>query len=94
MFQAGKIILDYFVFVFSNIANKFSACFGPVSENFGKQKQLFSHIYRRLQWLGNRLYSHLATLIYLAVWHGYHLGYFVLFTFEFSCVVAQKQVGN
>lgn len=61
------------------------------SFNVGTNTFAKNHLYRRLQWLGSRKYSHLITLIYLAVWHGYHLGYFVLFIFEFSCVIAQKQ---
>uniref|UniRef100_A0A0R3QN02 MBOAT family protein n=1 Tax=Brugia timori TaxID=42155 RepID=A0A0R3QN02_9BILA len=41
--------------------------------------------------LGSQTHSHLITLIYLAIWHGYHLGYFILFFLEFACVLAQKQ---
>jgi lysophospholipid acyltransferase 5 len=42
--------------------------------------------------LNNRFYSHFVTLFYLAVWHGYHLGYFLLFAFEFACMIAQENV--
>ncbi|VDN01859.1 unnamed protein product [Thelazia callipaeda] len=61
------------------------------SFNCGTNTFAKNHLYRRLCWIGNRSCSHLITLIYLAIWHGYHLGYFVLFLFEFSCVLAQKQ---
>jgi len=61
-------------------------------ENLLIFSQISSHIFKRLKWLGNKYYSHLITLLYLAVWHGYHLGYFMLFAFEFMCMVAQEQV--
>lgn len=50
------------------------------------------YVFRRLRFLGNRVLSHGVTLLFLAVWHGYHLGYFLLFAFEFACVIAEKQV--
>ncbi|KAK6020587.1 MBOAT family protein [Ostertagia ostertagi] len=51
-----------------------------------------SHIFRRLRWLNSKPGAHLVTLGYLAIWHGYHLGYFLLFFFEFGCVMAQEQL--
>uniref|UniRef100_A0A183FMZ9 Lysophospholipid acyltransferase 5 n=1 Tax=Heligmosomoides polygyrus TaxID=6339 RepID=A0A183FMZ9_HELPZ len=36
--------------------------------------------------------AHVITLGYLAIWYGYHLGYFHLFGFEFGCVMAQQQL--
>ncbi|KHJ82411.1 hypothetical protein OESDEN_17895, partial [Oesophagostomum dentatum] len=62
------------------------------SFNCGTNTFAKNHLFRRLRWLGHRAASHLATLGYLAIWHGYHLGYFVLFLFEFGCVVAQEQL--
>lgn len=44
--------------------------------------------------MGNKVYSHALTLVYLAIWHGYHLGYFLLFWLEFACVMAQRQVNH
>ncbi|VDK67603.1 unnamed protein product [Litomosoides sigmodontis] len=61
------------------------------SFNVGTNAFAKNYLYRRLQWLGNQTYSHLITVIYLALWHGYHLGYFILFFLEFACVLAQKQ---
>uniref|UniRef100_A0A0R3RUJ4 Lysophospholipid acyltransferase 5 n=1 Tax=Elaeophora elaphi TaxID=1147741 RepID=A0A0R3RUJ4_9BILA len=61
------------------------------SFNVGTNNFAKNHLYRRLRWLGSQTHSHLITLIYLAIWHGYHLGYFILFFFEFACVLAQKQ---
>uniref|UniRef100_A0A914C3W8 Lysophospholipid acyltransferase 5 n=1 Tax=Acrobeloides nanus TaxID=290746 RepID=A0A914C3W8_9BILA len=62
------------------------------SFNCGTNTFAKNHIYRRLAWLGNKFASHLTTLFFLAVWHGYHLGYFILFFFEFACVRAQDQL--
>ncbi|VDD96123.1 unnamed protein product [Enterobius vermicularis] len=60
------------------------------SFNVGTNRFAKNYVFRRLRWLGSRTRSHLVTLFFLALWHGYHLGYFVLFLFEFACVVAQN----
>ncbi|KAM3719154.1 Lysophospholipid acyltransferase [Dirofilaria immitis] len=72
---------------------EFGLDFQSVIDSFNVGTNTFAknHLYRRLRWLGNQTYSHLITLVYLAVWHGYHLGYFILFVLEFGCVLAQKQ---
>ena len=62
------------------------------SFNCGTNAFAKNHIFKRLKWLGNKYYSHFGTLLFLAVWHGYHLGYFLLFAFEFMCMVAQEQL--
>ncbi|KAH7727497.1 CBN-MBOA-6 protein [Aphelenchoides avenae] len=62
------------------------------SFNCGTNNFMKKHVFKRLRWLGNKYYSHLVTLLYLAIWHGYHLGYFLLFAFEFACIMAQDQV--
>ncbi|KAF7634751.1 hypothetical protein Mgra_00005785 [Meloidogyne graminicola] len=67
---------------FSSVIDSFNCCTNEFAKN---------HIFKRLKWLGNKYYSHLITLLYLAVWHGYHLGYFLLFSFEFMCMIAQQQ---
>ncbi|VDM43947.1 unnamed protein product [Toxocara canis] len=73
---------------------EFGMDFQSVIDSFNVGTNTFAknHIFKRLRWLGNRNISHLVTLAYLAVWHGYHLGYFILFAFEFSCVLAQDQL--
>jgi lysophospholipid acyltransferase 5 len=76
--------------------NKFElgSDFQSVIESFNCGTNTFAknHIFRRLRWLGNKYISQAITLFYLAVWHGYHLGYFMLFAYEFACVSAQEQV--
>lgn len=52
----------------------------------------FSHLFRRMRWMNSKMGAQFATLMYLAIWHGYHLGYFLLFIFEMACMLAQEQV--
>ncbi|KAK0395659.1 hypothetical protein QR680_001380 [Steinernema hermaphroditum] len=70
--------------------NDFTSCIE--SFNVGTNTFAKNHIFRRLRWLGNKYLSHVVTLMYLAIWHGYHLGYFILFIYEFACVTAQEQL--
>ncbi|KJH41438.1 MBOAT family protein [Dictyocaulus viviparus] len=62
------------------------------SFNCGTNAFAKNHVFRRLRWLGSKATAHIITLGYLAIWHGYHLGYFFLFFYEFGCVVAQEQL--
>ncbi|CAB3403626.1 unnamed protein product [Caenorhabditis bovis] len=68
--------------------------YNSVVESFNCGTNTFAknHLFRRLRWLNNKLASHLITLGYLAIWHGYHLGYFLLFGIELACVQAQNQL--
>lgn len=50
------------------------------------------YIYKRLRFLGNRNYSQLGTLIFLAVWHGFHSGYYVTFALEFIVIIFEREV--
>ncbi|VDK62618.1 unnamed protein product [Cylicostephanus goldi] len=62
------------------------------SFNCGTNTWAKNHVLRRLRWLDNKPLAHVATLAYLAIWHGYHLGYFLLFGLEFGAVHAQQQL--
>ncbi|VDK79441.1 unnamed protein product [Onchocerca ochengi] len=75
---------------------EFGLDFQSVIDSFNVGTNTFAknNLYRRLQWLGNQTYSHFITLIYLAIWHGYHLGYFIIFVLEFGCILAQKQAAQ
>ena len=52
------------------------------------------YVYKRLRFLGSRYASQFLTLMFLAVWHGYHLGYFVLFFMEFIIILWERKVSN
>ncbi|KAJ8976349.1 hypothetical protein NQ317_015220 [Molorchus minor] len=50
------------------------------------------YVYKRLKFLGNRYISQLAALLFLAVWHGFHSGYYVCFFFEFVIIYMERDV--
>ncbi|KAI8334729.1 MBOAT, membrane-bound O-acyltransferase family-domain-containing protein [Chlamydoabsidia padenii] len=41
------------------------------------------YVFKRLKFLGNKHISQAASLFFLAIWHGFHLNYFITFTLEF-----------
>ena len=52
------------------------------------------YIYKRLKFLGNRYISHGVALTFLAIWHGFHSGYYMCFLMEFIVMNFEKQVKN
>lgn len=56
------------------------------SFNINTNRWVARHIFKRLIFLGNKDLSQLLTLVFLAVWHGFHTGYYVTFLFEFIVV--------
>lgn len=50
------------------------------------------YIYKRLKFLNNKSFSFIGTLLFLAVWHGFHSGYYMTFAFEFFSVTMEKDV--
>lgn len=50
------------------------------------------YIFKRCRWMGSRYASHFTTLAFLAIWHGYHLAYFVMFAIEFVVVNGEKEI--
>ncbi|KAF8362046.1 mboa-6 [Pristionchus pacificus] len=61
------------------------------SFNVGTNTFAKNHLFRRMRWMNSKMGAQFATLMYLAIWHGYHLGYFLLFIFEMACMLAQEQ---
>jgi lysophospholipid acyltransferase 5 len=49
-------------------------------------------VFKRLKFLGNKILSQVATLLFLAIWHGLHSGYIICFSMEFIIVNVEKQV--
>ncbi|KAG9344957.1 hypothetical protein JZ751_009497 [Albula glossodonta] len=49
------------------------------------------HVFKRLKFLGNKMASQVATLVFLAIWHGLHSGYILCFSMEFIIVTVEKQ---
>ncbi|XP_043279250.1 lysophospholipid acyltransferase 5 isoform X2 [Venturia canescens] len=51
------------------------------------------YIYKRLKFLGSRIFSQVVTLLFLAVWHGFHSGYYLCFLMEFLIMYWEKDIG-
>merc|ERR1719239_1779226 len=49
-----------------------------------------NYVFKRLKFLNNRMVSQTATLAFLAVWHGWHAGYYVTFFNEFIVISFEK----
>ncbi|XP_061163475.1 lysophospholipid acyltransferase 5-like [Saccostrea echinata] len=60
--------------------------------NHNTNNWMFRYIYKRLQFLGNRLISQAVTLVYLALWHGLASGYYMNFFLEFIMVNTENQI--
>ncbi|KAM7540347.1 hypothetical protein Aperf_G00000020012 [Anoplocephala perfoliata] len=61
------------------------------SFNINTNKWMLEYVYKRLRFLGNKTLSHICTLTFLAVWHGFYSGYYVTFLLEFLTVYAEKE---
>lgn len=53
---------------------------------------VFQYVYKRLKFLNNKNISHMAALLFLAVWHGFHPGYYMTFFMEFMLISFEKAV--
>ena len=63
------------------------------SFNINTNAWVMSYVYKRLRFLNNKSLSQLGTLLFLAVWHGYHSGYYVTFFNEFMVMLIEREVG-
>lgn len=61
------------------------------SFNVNTNNWVAMYIYKRLKFLGNRMISQAASLLFLAVWHGFHSGYYICFSLEFIFVTFERQ---
>lgn len=50
------------------------------------------YIYKRVKFLGSKLYSQITVLVFLAIWHGLHSGYYLCFLMEFLIMYCEKEV--
>jgi len=67
--------------------------FGHVIESFNinTNNWVAVYIYKRLKFLGSRTISQVVTLIFLAVWHGFHSGYYLVFLNEFLIIKLERE---
>ena len=62
------------------------------SFNINTNAWVMSYVYKRLRFLNNKSLSQLGALGFLAVWHGYHSGYYVTFFTEFIVMMIEREV--
>ncbi|XP_057690698.1 lysophospholipid acyltransferase 5 isoform X1 [Corythoichthys intestinalis] len=48
-------------------------------------------VFKRLKFLGNKMLSHLSTLLFLSIWHGLHSGYLMCFSMEFFIITVERK---
>lgn len=66
---------------------------GTISSfNINTNAWVARHVFKRLKFLGNKILSQMATLMFLAIWHGLHSGYIICFSMEFIIVNVERQV--
>ena len=63
------------------------------SFNINTNGWCLQNVYKRLRFLNNKLLSQLGVLVFLAIWHGYHSGYYVTFFNEFIVMYVENEVG-
>uniref|UniRef100_A0A6E8W4N8 Lysophospholipid acyltransferase 5 n=1 Tax=Anopheles coluzzii TaxID=1518534 RepID=A0A6E8W4N8_ANOCL len=68
--------------------------YGHYVESFNVQTNTWvaNYVYKRLRFLNNRMLSHLGALFFLAIWHGFHSGYYITFLLEFMVIRMEKEV--
>ena len=60
--------------------------------NINTNKWVLKYVYKRLAFLGNKEISHISTLMFLALWHGSHIGYYTCFFYEFVIIHCEKRL--
>ncbi|XP_068223260.1 lysophospholipid acyltransferase 5 isoform X2 [Palaemon carinicauda] len=64
------------------------------SFNYNTNQWVAQYVYKRLRFLNNRYISQTAALVFLAVWHGLHSGYYACFFMEFVVMNFEKDLAN
>ncbi|XP_020281178.1 lysophospholipid acyltransferase 5 [Pseudomyrmex gracilis] len=63
-----------------------------MSFNINTNHWCAEYIYKRLKFLGSKIYSQVITLLFLAVWHGLHSGYYHCFFMEFLVMYFERDI--
>lgn len=63
-----------------------------LSFNINTNNWCAEYIYKRLKFLGSKMYSQIMTLLFLALWHGFHSGYYHCFFIEFVVLYFERDV--
>ena len=51
-----------------------------------------NYVYKRLKFLGNKMVSRFLTMAFLALWHGFHSGFYAYFALQFLIIAAEIDV--
>jgi len=63
-----------------------------LSFNINTNDWVKRYVFKRLKFLNNRHLSSLGALFFLAIWHGFYMGYFMCFFLEFLDMEAEKKL--
>ncbi|XP_058792721.1 lysophospholipid acyltransferase 5 [Phymastichus coffea] len=63
-----------------------------LSFNINTNHWCAEYIYKRVKFLGSKLYSQIVTLVFLSIWHGLHSGYYLCFFQEFIVMYMEKDM--
>lgn len=74
--------------------NEMATKFAHIIESFNVNTNVWiaKYVYKRMKFLNNRNLSTLSALLFLAVWHGFHTGYYACFTLEFLVTYFERSV--
>ncbi|CAJ0909650.1 10256_t:CDS:2 [Entrophospora sp. SA101] len=72
---------------------EFATSLNTIVGSFNTNTNLWTKIYifKRLIFLGNKNLSNIGALLFLALWHGLHIGYFICFSLEFLDMEGEKR---
>jgi len=72
----------------------FGAFFQDMLEGFNINTSQWAgrYVFKRLIFLGNKYASHVLTLLFLSLWHGFYIGYLILFAIEFILIIEERQL--
>ncbi|XP_077295986.1 lysophosphatidylcholine acyltransferase 3 protein nessy [Arctopsyche grandis] len=75
---------------------EFCTKFGQYIDSFNINTNMWvaQYVYKRVAFLGSRQISQGLTLLFLAVWHGFHSGYYMTFFMEFSIMLMERDLEN
>ncbi|XP_076360930.1 lysophospholipid acyltransferase 5-like isoform X1 [Tachypleus tridentatus] len=60
--------------------------------NINTNLWMAQYVFKRLKFMGNKLFSQAITLLFLALWHGLHSGYYICFLNEFIVMKVERDV--
>lgn len=65
-----------------------------LSFNVNTNHWVAENVYKRLKFLNNRTISYASALFFLALWHGFHTGYYMSFFMEYLTITFERQVDS